>query len=348
MAIATYDRPECMSRRLEECCNYLNVFNEIVICDNSEKSDQAILDKANQALNIKYLKNAANIGGGANFLRLIENSSSDYVWLRGDDDRINPSSVESVISNLDKAPKLYLLNSSIKHKVVGKGIDEFISSFDLIQSFGWISMVVVPTALAKRSLRWGYSGIGSSFAHVALILGMFRECPDLEFVVVPFEINDGDFRDSDSEQSDMWAVFSTMLIKFPKTSEVLPNLRLRKKYLYFWRKSLSWRSYLRLMARLKVGISQPEELNWSTFSSLRSVRNVRITSLAIVLWLMSKLPTRLYVSLFSVYYLRLEENERKKLKLDFLAGCTSFFEVYKCLSERIKLALKSSDSVGFI
>lgn len=331
LAIATYNRKDSLLRRLGEAEKFGDVFHDVTICDNSAVVDPDVVVKISGLNNVRYVKNVANIGGGANFIRAIENSSADFIWLRGDDDPIIESAVNAVKRFVSDVPRLIILNHHINSPVEGKGLKDFIEFFPVTQVVGWLSTVVFPSVQAKSSLRWGYSGIHSSFAHVSLILGMFNEFPELAFVIVPVELKEG-FRDAGKEGGIRWGEFSTLIEGFPRTSETIQCKRLRKDYLNKWRQSLRWMALIRLMVKQKVGISPREEISWKTFAALRSVSSSSSTAMGVMLWIMSKLPVALYVRAFGLYFCRLSDHERNKLNLEQLDGAFTYAEVCRRLS----------------
>jgi len=151
-------------------------------------------------LNLKctYIKNPENIGAGANFLRVLENSTSDYLWWRGDDDVISADQVAAVRNNLTSEPELLLISNNAKEIFSSRGINGFVDNFDKVECMTWASQVIVPVAIAKKGLSWGYRAI--DWAHIAVIIRMFNTCPDLNFTVAPYTLKENEFRDVGREE----------------------------------------------------------------------------------------------------------------------------------------------------
>ena len=330
VGIPTFNRPEALCRRIAEVGSFGDLIDELVICDNSDDTSslvQSALDKVITLCN--YNKNINNIGGGANFIRVVENAKTDYLWWRGDDDVITPGQVEAVISCLTVKPRLIFLSLTEKEIYVGNGINDFVNNFDKVQTMGWISSIILPTEISQKALAWGYFGVASGWANVALVLSLFRVSAGLEFVVVPITIRDGDFRDLGRGALD-WALFNTCFKNFPLTASVIATHELRRRYLENWRKTHQFR-WISTMVRFKLGYMRREEITFTTFSSLLSFVNPKSTLIAVTLYLMAKLPILIYQVLFSIYWLNISITKKKTLGVDFLLPFNKFSLIFKTL-----------------
>lgn len=329
IGIPTFARPDALLRRIAECRLHRPILQQILICDNSPG---AVLppDSDHWDSFVNYNLNAANIGGGANFLRLIEYSQTTYIWWRGDDDPITQNQIDAVKANMAANDVLLLLSPFETEVFEGIGLESFIDNFDKIQVIGWLSCIVLPSAIAKQALRWGYAGVGTGWANVCLVLGMFREFPGLRFRVIPIELKEGDFRES-GEGAMRWAFFNTCLQNFPNTSLVIESAKLRQKYLDVWRATQHF-SLIGTMLRLKLGLTCYEKITYKTFAPLVSIRNPRTTFLAATLYCISKLPAvfvRLGVSIVWPFF---GTKIIKRRSFAFLKDANSIRDVYRRLS----------------
>lgn len=329
IGIPTYNRPEALCRRINEIKQYTDTISEILICDNSEHTHQSVMDCISD-LNIKctYIKNSANIGAGANFLRVLENATSDYLWWRGDDDVISADQVAAVKGNLTSDPGLLLISNKAKEIFSSKGIDGFVDNFDKVESMTWASQVIVPVTIAKKGLPWGYRAI--DWAHIAIIIRLFHSCPDLKFTVAPYTLKENEFRDVGREGLG-WAFFNTTIKNFPDTASILPNPSLRKRYLTNWRKTKNFLPLIRTMVGMKLGISTQENISPSTFFPLLSFGNPRCVLLTIVLYLMSIIPKFAYQIVFSLAWTRMSIEKKTSFRLDFLMPHTTFYAAYRAI-----------------
>jgi len=343
IGIPTYNRPQALERRLNEIKKFYNLINEVVICDNSPQIPTTLEQTVQELSKCHYYKNQGNIGGGANFIRVVEYAQSDYVWWRGDDDVISENQIKSAHAYLSTTPRLILLSTNIKEPFIGKGIKLFVENFPLVRTFGWLSSIVLPTQLAKKSLRWGYFGIASGWANVTLILGLFRECPDLEFVVVPISLQYGEFRDVDRKEGLRWSLFRTCIKQFPLTAHVLESEELKKIYLSKWRTTHGFH-WVRTMVRFKLGYMPQEKITLATFFPFISIWNLRTTVLALTLWIMACIPRLAYQLIFSYLWFYIDDKTKQKLELNFLIECKNYWQVFKTL--RANKSYASTD--GFI
>ena len=330
IGIPTYNRPEALCRRLSEIAQFGEVVDQIVICDNSNNTSENVKEALNShPIPCNYIRNRNNVGGGANFIRVIENSTTDYMWWRGDDDVISREQVMAIASQLRFENKLILLGSHIKEKFEGKGVSEFVANFEKVSKMGWLSSIVLPVSIAKKALPWGYYGIAPGWANVTMVLGLFRVCPDLEFVVVPIVLKEGEFRDI-GRDGLRWALFNTCLRQFPQTANVLANDELRERYIKNWRRSHKFK-LLKTMVRMRLGFMGQEKVGISTIYPLLSIVNPRSTLLGAALLVMSRVPRWVYQILFPMYWFRLTDSQKKRLGLNFLMEKEKYFDIYLAL-----------------
>lgn len=113
--IPTFNRADCLDLNLTALKNqitsqmYSNV--EVIVANNGSTDHTAdVLKKYNDLPYLKVLTNESNIGAENNFLKLIENSVSEYVWLFGDDEAHIQGSIVKVLSLLNKYPDVGLIH----------------------------------------------------------------------------------------------------------------------------------------------------------------------------------------------------------------------------------------------
>ena len=335
VAIPTYNRPQAVSRRLAELHTMGDLVDEVVIADNSDDANLVLRAQASSSRRIVYFRNEGNIGGGANFLRVVEASTGDFVWWRGDDDPVTPAQADAVRRALkDPTPRLLLLSPTATSMFQGRGARQFCDHFREVRSMGWLSSIVLPGALAKQALRHGYVGIASGWANVALVLGLFRADPTLAFEVHPFRLAAGDFREGGREAL-RWAFFTTCIQNFPQTAQVLATDELRALYLRRWRATQPFR-LVRTMARLRLGYLTQEPVTWRTLRPLVHWDSPRSSLLALTLWVMACVPRLLYQLVFAAVWRRLGARRQAELELPQLAGTAGYAEVLGQLRRSVK------------
>lgn len=117
ICIPTFNR----AAHLENCLHSLlknkqnsKVDFQICISDNgSSDNTKAVVERAQQHMNIKYHRNEVNIGIPRNFLNVVGMADGEFAWLIGDDDLLIPSSIEKLYSLIEKHPSVdfFYINS---------------------------------------------------------------------------------------------------------------------------------------------------------------------------------------------------------------------------------------------
>ena len=89
---------------------------DIVISDNASTDDtQTICNNIqdnNRAFTIEYHRNLEDIAD-RNFFIAAELARGEYIWILGDDDRIEPDAIGKVLKVLESAPNLIICNHSV-------------------------------------------------------------------------------------------------------------------------------------------------------------------------------------------------------------------------------------------
>jgi len=125
---------------------------------------------------IHYHRNKENVGFDRNFEIAVKLSQSRFSWIIGDDDRINPGTIESILDILEKSnPQLVLLNGGSVDHSAGRVQDEFPAVYtratDLLRDLGWhstwISGLILSRPLIAEMQFEPY--IGSYFVHIGSI-----------------------------------------------------------------------------------------------------------------------------------------------------------------------------------
>jgi len=331
VGIPTYCRPESLLKRIDEFENFRHVLFELVIRDNSPESDPRLLARVQNVDWIDYRLNSSNIGGGANFLRVVEEANGDFLWWRGDDDPITTAQVNALLASLPDKESLVILSPSETRFFESQGVSNFASHFGKVRSMGWFSMVVLPLKTAKKALPYGYWGIHTGWANICLILGLFRSNPELPFCVIPFNMGHTDFRE-DGRTTMWWAFFQTCIKQFPLTSDVISNVTIRKEYLHHWRKTQKFK-LLKTMARLRVGLSKQESISITTLLPLVHWRSPRTSLLALLLYCISKIPRACLRIILAIYSKKLSPHELERLELQFLNAEDSISARYRLICD---------------
>ena len=87
---------------------------DVVISDNASSDNLSDDLKAYQHKeNFHYFRNSTNIGPDKNFLKCVEVSNSEYVWIIGDDDYLYPNAISEVLKFLNENYEAVVVNYSL-------------------------------------------------------------------------------------------------------------------------------------------------------------------------------------------------------------------------------------------
>jgi len=108
IAIPTYNRSSALRNqliRLGDCrMKYQGLF-DLIVCDNaSTDNTQQVCDEMQKlGFVFTYKRNEKNVGLVRNLRVCIESVSTEYIWLLGDDDPINPKELATALPLLDNS-----------------------------------------------------------------------------------------------------------------------------------------------------------------------------------------------------------------------------------------------------
>jgi glycosyltransferase involved in cell wall biosynthesis len=107
IAVPTYNRARCLRELLSGLADQLHNESrvELIISDNAspDETPGVVGDFVAHGLEVRYIRNAENIGPDANFLQCFEQARGKYVWLFSDDDVIIPGGVSKIVSYCEAA-----------------------------------------------------------------------------------------------------------------------------------------------------------------------------------------------------------------------------------------------------
>lgn len=155
IAIPTFNR----NKLLKENLIYINKVLEInkkldirvMVIDNGDSSE-IIKDYPM----IKYIKNNFNIGANGSIFKIIENVKSEYLWIIGDDDYLNPDLFQKVIELIYQMnPDWILLSQGNSTLEVSEysNINDLINSNINVQDLIFMSINIYKTIIFKNNLN---------------------------------------------------------------------------------------------------------------------------------------------------------------------------------------------------
>lgn len=106
ICIPTYNRANCLAELLDSIVAQNVPDIEVVIGDDASPDNTAEVARLyrDKLPRLVFMRHPQNIGLDRNFLAVVEAASSDYVWLLGDDDRVEPNGVQRVLDALNRWP----------------------------------------------------------------------------------------------------------------------------------------------------------------------------------------------------------------------------------------------------
>ena len=119
ICVPAYDRSQCLDELLQSIILHTDQNTPVQICvsdDAAPPATEAVVRRW-QALypHIVYHRNAENGGLDRNILKSVELADGDYCWLMGDDDKVEPDAVTSVIRKIEEfgRPTALSLNGAL-------------------------------------------------------------------------------------------------------------------------------------------------------------------------------------------------------------------------------------------
>lgn len=107
ICIPTYNRSSYLKRFLEKLYAEITKFSlqdqvEVIVSDNASADDTSDIVQSFVEQGLIYSRNENNIGPDANFLKLFEMSTGEYIWLPGDDDLFADDFLPYVLQTAEK------------------------------------------------------------------------------------------------------------------------------------------------------------------------------------------------------------------------------------------------------
>jgi hypothetical protein len=184
ICIPTYNRPDKIKERILNLSKINNInLVDIIIVDNcSEIKVEDIYKESNFEIdNIKIMRNAVNIGGGANTLRCIEYANTKWVWILGDDDMVLDNSIDIILEDIQRISQTgntAYIKYSTELGSIDKPIyiDNYKSCFNFITNNNfWGNMIFMSSTIVNREffLRYYAKALANSYSRFTHIYPLF-------------------------------------------------------------------------------------------------------------------------------------------------------------------------------
>lgn len=106
ICIPTYRRAPLLAELLRSIVPQLQEGVEVVVGDDASGDETPRVVEAFKAdiPSLKFIQQSRNIGLDENFITLVNRASGEYIWFMGDDDRVEPDGIATVLDHLIRWP----------------------------------------------------------------------------------------------------------------------------------------------------------------------------------------------------------------------------------------------------
>lgn len=134
ICIPTYNRSACLRVCLESILQSAEGIQdqiEILISDNDSTDDtNSVASKFSaQYPCIRYDRNSRNLGCERNVYKVVSSTATEYIWIVGDDDKIAPNAIPTILKHLESKYDLIVTDYAIYDKYIA--IQKLPSRFNL-------------------------------------------------------------------------------------------------------------------------------------------------------------------------------------------------------------------------
>jgi glycosyltransferase involved in cell wall biosynthesis len=196
IAIPTFNRNKVLLENLEILLPVMPSWAALLVIDNYSEIPVSLtvsqLLKKHPVANVEIIRNPLNIGGNANIIRCIENVESEYIWIIGDDDYLNPVIFDSVynIIQCGQAKWVNFFENQSNCQPVRLrskncvGFFEFVKELKSISELVFVSTNIYKTSIIKNGVLEAYHYQSMMAPHlIAMLYGLNKTSLDGVYVV---------------------------------------------------------------------------------------------------------------------------------------------------------------------
>jgi glycosyltransferase involved in cell wall biosynthesis len=203
IAIPTFNHAALLQKNLKTIADRLPSWIHLLIVDNAsdpvvqfDTDLRSTLDR--QGVTYTIVSNCTNIGGGANILRCFENVDTDWLFLCGDDDHIDPERLEEVWAISRTYPEASFVKFSSRfHQyattIQDTGVCAFMEVSGDFNNLLFMSTYMFNRQLCLPYLRFGYLMNAAYAPHVEVAILAASEHP---FVLSPVYVTHANNEDA--------------------------------------------------------------------------------------------------------------------------------------------------------
>lgn len=183
IAIPTYNRPKQIKLQVDILLPQLTEEVRLVVQDNcsdipvSSLFDAVVLDK------IECVRNQFNIGPDANIAKCVEQCTTPWLLILGDDDPMSDNAVQTMLDDIKSVEdKTVFLNYDPKFEVRGRGLKSFLElPPQRYWCLFWMSGCVYNIELLKDSMYTYFGAISTMQPNIVLLVNSYSKHEDYGF-----------------------------------------------------------------------------------------------------------------------------------------------------------------------
>ena len=183
ICIPSYNRKEELLKNLAALCPYLTEEVKVVVRDNcSTKYDvKTVVEEYQRTYGIELVENTVNVGMNANICKCFEMCDTDWLWVLGDDDCVQPKGIEIVLNAIKENPDAIYLKFNSTQDRCTRGLVEFSdvmkSLYEYATSF-FISETVHNIRKTSQFTYWHYEYLSSMIGQILRVVKYLIATPD--------------------------------------------------------------------------------------------------------------------------------------------------------------------------
>lgn len=174
ITIPTYNRPEFIRRQVRDLLPQLRDGVSLIVYDNYSDIPVESLFNSGELEHFIIVRNKFNIGGAANIGKcLSENGESGWIWLLGDDDKIAPNAVETILETIKNNQDCCYINFQQKKTVKTENLYDFLAYMRIMGAFGvsfFQSACLFNMDKLQNSVMYYYEYMSSWVGQIAMVI----------------------------------------------------------------------------------------------------------------------------------------------------------------------------------
>jgi len=211
IAIPTFNRNDKLKRTLESILPQLRPGIKICIFDNN--SDVPVADTLAEYIsdNVVVTRNRVNIGMSGNFIKCFDTCDTDWLWILGDDDPLQPDAISKIDLVFSQYSDLSFINfgsilaSSRVESFMVHSQDELANKLDSFGNFLYISLCMYNVKKLAAGYRYLYQYAYTFAPHIAFVFSCLGDKNvQHNYLFCAENIINTDIRDTTVEETWNW------------------------------------------------------------------------------------------------------------------------------------------------